>query len=294
MSKAMFVFVCALVLKVTVAMGVEGAVGEPVSSQAVTTDRVFMLAENDADLFVNHASVTDESAEAATASDAVMEAPPSKPISQSAPAVIINNNSGVSEAAAVLNTKAKAAEDKTTNAAIIPMIGGSGYASRWGDHIRNSYTLGLALEFPVSRIFALEAEADYGKYRVSYGNNYQAFAHDFNLYSFGGNGKIYLLRNQIRPYIGAGVLGNYYENMSHGPSYPDRYSQLIGSGQLLVGSEYEMTEELAAGLRFSWISPLFNRAQTVHNGQNAYPYYEEAAAMDTSFYRIMATAKITF
>lgn len=190
---------------------------------------------------------------------------------------------------AVLGTRAHSSSHYQ-KVALIPMIGGSGFNGRWYDHISNSYTFGLALDVPVSETFSCEIEGAYAKYNIAY----SYFAHDFNQYTIAGNGKIYLSRGVLQPYAGLGVAGLYYQNMTRGPSYPVRYNQWVGAGQALVGADVKVSEQLAVGIRGTWVLPLFNRPATIDNGYYAFPYYEEASAMNSTFFRVMGSAKLSF
>ena len=183
-------------------------------------------------------------------------------------------------------------EDRSSNPlAIIPMAGGSGYQGNWNNHIGNAYSLGLALELTVSQVLALEGEVGYGRYNISY----SYFSHDFNQYNYGGNAKFYLTRGLIQPWIGLGVMGVSYQNMSRGPySNQGRYDETIGAGQLLAGADIALGSSVALGLRGAYIVPLFNRPNTFNNGAYAYPYYEEAAAINSAYYKLMASLKIGF
>jgi hypothetical protein len=170
------------------------------------------------------------------------------------------------------------------------MVGGADYFGRWGSHIGNAYVFGLALDVPITSRLSLEVEGSRAEYNITYSN----FIHDFNQSTVGGNAKLYLLRDQlVQPFVGAGIMGVYYENMSHGPAYPySSYNHWLGAGQLLAGADVSLTEDLALGLRTSWIIPMFNRPTTADNGRFSFPYYEEAAAINTSFYRIMGSVKV--
>lgn len=176
---------------------------------------------------------------------------------------------------------------------LIPMVGGSMYATRWNDHIGNSYTFGLAVDVPVSPLVSAEIEGGYARYNISYSYNpAYVYNHDFDQFLLGVNTKIYLIRGVFRPYIGGGLTGVYYDNMTHGPYYPGRYSQWIGMGQLLTGADISLSDDIAIGARGAWLIPMFNRPVTSDNGVYSQPYYEEAGAINTSFYKLMATLKV--
>lgn len=173
--------------------------------------------------------------------------------------------------------------------AIIPMFGASTYSGRWSNHIGNAYTIGIALEVPVSERFSMELEGSRAESNVTY----SSFMHDFNQYTLGGNGKFYLnnSQNSIRPYLGAGILGVYFENMR---SQWMTYHHWLGAGELLAGSDVRITDTLSLGARGAWIVPLFNRPQTLDNGYQSLPPYEENGAINTSFFKLMGTMKVNF
>lgn len=175
--------------------------------------------------------------------------------------------------------------------AITPMVGVSDYYGNWGSHIDNDYTLGLGLEVALNPFLGIEIEGGYGRYNIAY----QSYRHNFNLYQVGGNGKFYFSRSVLQPWIGFGVTGLYYENMSRGPSFPySSYNQWVGAIQPMAGVDVEIVKGLAIGARGAYVIPTFNKPTTYDNGYTAYPYYEESAAMNTSFYKIMADVKLMF
>ncbi len=181
---------------------------------------------------------------------------------------------------------------------ITPMVGATlyhGALSRthsWGDNIRNQYSFGLALEFPLSRYFAIEAEGGYSNHRVAYTPNIgPAVGYAFNQYLLGANGKVYLLDTKLRPFVGAGLTALIFDNMSRADGRGGRvpYNPVMGSANLMAGLEYAVSDSVAIGGRASWLLPVLNRPMTVDNGLTSAPGYEEAAILNTSLYRIMGT-----
>lgn len=179
--------------------------------------------------------------------------------------------------------------DSTSRAALIPMLGGSRFAGRWGDHISNRYNLGLILEIPVVPALAFEVEGGFGRYNIAY----SYYGHDFNQYQLGANIKIYIIRSFIQPYIGGGVAALYFENMTRGPRGLSPYHEWVGNGQLFAGADVNLSERLAIGVRGSWLTPLIHRPITADNGFNSYPYFEEAAAMNTNQFRFMGSLRVS-
>lgn len=179
-----------------------------------------------------------------------------------------------------------------SRASLTPMIGGTGYATRWNEHIGNSYTFGLALDVPLNGYLSAEIEGSYGRFDISY----LSLIHNFNQYTMGGSLKVSPLAHKIfHPYAGAGMLAVDYDNMLgfHDGIYGP-YNQWIGSLQGFLGCDASVTQELALGIRGSYVIPVINRPTTLDNGYSSAPGYEEAAAINTSFYRVMGTVRVSF
>jgi len=177
----------------------------------------------------------------------------------------------------------------TVGLALIPMGGGTLYQGRWNGHIRNNYTLAVALELSIIPLLSLEAEVGQGRNYISYSN----YGHNFTQYTYGGSAKFYLTRGLVQTYLGGGVLGITYQNMTYGIDSMTSYDRTIGAGQAIAGAEIALSPNVALGARGSYIVPLFNRPQVMSNGGYAYPGYEESSAMDTAMYRLMGTLKIS-
>lgn len=181
---------------------------------------------------------------------------------------------------------------------ITPMIGGAWYAADWSNVMHNSYSLGLGIEYPLSGLVSIEGETGYSRYTMDYltPNPFNPrVTHNVNQFNFGGNLKLYLTRSSFRPYFGAGLMGLYYDNMLERHRYFDRYySQMIGAGQLLGGADICIASGVSVGMRGAWVVPLFNRPQTFDNGAASLPPYQEASAINTSFYKLMGTVSVAF
>lgn len=171
---------------------------------------------------------------------------------------------------------------------LIPMVGGSVYSGQWGNHIGNAYTFGLITDVPLTPYLNLEILGSYGQYNISYA----FYGHNFQQYEIGGDLKVYLTRGLFRPYLGGGVSGIHFANMTTGPLTRIPYNQWVGFGQIMGGADIEVSEGIAIGGRAQWYLPMFNRPYTVDNGFLSAPGFEEAAAINTSFYRFMATLKV--
>ncbi len=181
------------------------------------------------------------------------------------------------------------AADPQTRMSLMPMIGVTNWVGRWNNHITNDATFGLVLEAPISRNFSLEAETSYARYGITY----SYFAHNFDLYGIGGNGKFYLTRGTFNPYIGGGIMGLYYSGMSAGPNNPYAvYDHWLGSGQLMAGGDIALSREISIGVRGAYVRPLFNQPATYHNGVVAFPGYEETSAINSAFFRLMGAVRI--
>jgi len=276
------VFLIGLVLRVSVSAGAE-----------LNWDRA--LAELDAPILPSEEKVEttslDKVADSTTTSTPSPQAQVSTVAATPASPPAIQQNFNITPAVAPTTTvseSAAVASQSASGIAIIPMIGGTGYSGRWNDHISNTYSLGLALEVAMSSVVALEAEGSFGKHSISY----SSLRHDFQQYGVGGNIKLYPVKSAlISPYLGLGLMGIYYEDMMR---YPFRYNRWVGAPQALAGVDVNVNEGLALGVRGSYLVPLLNRPATADNGIFSYPGYEEAAAIDSSFVRVMGTAKVSF
>jgi opacity protein-like surface antigen len=191
---------------------------------------------------------------------------------------------------------ARRSEPTATHVALIPMVGGSDYKGAWGDHITHSYSLGLALEVPSSSNLAFEIEGAYNRFNTQYlqlSSFARPYSHDFNQYTIGGNAKLYIVRSQINPYIGAGAAALIYENMDHGNPFT-KYNQTIGAGQLMAGADVNVSEQVAVGLRGTYLVPVLNRPDTASQGRNAMAGFEDASLMNESQYRVLGTVRMCF
>lgn len=177
----------------------------------------------------------------------------------------------------------------TVGISLTPMVGGTVYQGRWNSHIRNNYTLGVAVELSIIPLLSLEAEVGQGRYYISYSN----YGHNFTQYTYGGTAKFYLTRGLVQTYLGGGILGITYQNMTYGVDSMTTYDRTIGAGQAVAGAEIALSSQVALGARGSYIVPLFNRPQVMSSGGIAYQGFEESSAMDTAMLRMMGTLKIS-
>lgn len=204
-----------------------------------------------------------------------------------------NNNNKASASPVTSNSnntsEAKVGSSGAIGISLIPMAGGTMYQGSWNSHIRNNYTFGVALELSIIPALALEVEAAQGRYYISYSN----YGHNFTQYTYGGSAKFYLTKGLVQTYLGAGVLGITYQNMTYGINSLSTYDRSIGAGQALAGAEIALSHQVSIGVRASYIAPLFNRVSVMSNGGYAVPSYEEYSAMDTAMYRLMGAVKIT-
>lgn len=194
------------------------------------------------------------------------------------------------EVSSVLGAKAYS-NDNSQRVSIIPLLGATAFNGNWYDHVKNSYTMGLALDLPATNNFSVEAEGYYAKSSVQYGY----FSHDFNQYSMGLNGKYYLSRSTFQPYLGAGMSAIDYENMSYGPTAPGRsYSRWIGAAQGIAGMDVTLSQQVAVGIRGAYIVPVINRPSVANDGRYALPHYEEASLINNTHMKLMGTARFAF
>lgn len=189
---------------------------------------------------------------------------------------------------------------------ITPMFGGAIFNGAWAANTRNQFGLGLGVEIPVSPYLGFEIEGGYNKYRVAYtvtgtgGPVAGAKVHnEFDLFLLGGNGKIYLSKTKLRPYIGAGLTAMLYDNMygALASGGMGQYSTLIGSANLMFGLDLAVSDSLSFGARASYLVPVINRpfsaiAWDPVAGVTAAPGVEEAALIQQNLWRIMGTMTV--
>lgn len=187
-----------------------------------------------------------------------------------------------------IQTEAKQSTN-TVGISLTPMVGGTIYQGRWNGHIRNNYTLGVAVELSIIPHLSIEAEVGQGRYYISYSN----YGHNFTQYTYGGSAKVYLTKGLVQTYLGGGVLGVTYQNMTYGIDSMTTYDRTVGAGQAIAGAEVALSNQVALGARGSYIVPMFNRPQVLSSGGYASRGYEEPAAMDTAMIRLMGTLKIS-
>jgi hypothetical protein len=186
--------------------------------------------------------------------------------------------------------KANASHTSTTvGLALIPMAGGTSYAGSWNNHIRNSYTVGAALELSIIPLLSIEAEVGQGRYYI----NYSDYGHNFTQYTYGGTAKFYLTRGIVQTYAGAGIVGLTYQNMTHGMYSNSTYDSSLGAGQALIGADIALSNQVSVGVRGSYIKPLFNLPANTNNDSYNTQYSEENSAMNSAMYRLMGAVKIS-
>lgn len=202
---------------------------------------------------------------------------------------VLDNGESGETSVQVVTATASEPSDPDKRFALIPMAGASGWLGNWNRHITNPYSVGLVLEAPITRNFSLEVEGSYARYGISY----SLYAHNFDLYGIGGNGKIYLTRGVFNPYVGGGIMGLYFDGMSRGPSLPyQSYNHWLGSGQLMAGGDIALSRDVSIGMRGAYVRPLFNQPATYHNGFSPNPGYEETAAINSAFFRVMGAVRV--
>jgi outer membrane protein W len=176
-----------------------------------------------------------------------------------------------------------------------PQFGASVFSGPWSTNIKNQYSFGLATEFPLSRLVSLEVEGQYNNYAIAYTSLAGPMVyHKFNQYVLGGNTKFYFSKSIFRPYMGIGMSAVYYQGMGRliRPGMLMPYDHVLGSAQLLVGADVMVSSSVGIGVRGAWLIPVINRPLEADVGNKAAPGFEEAAAMNTSFYRIMGSVSI--
>jgi hypothetical protein len=185
------------------------------------------------------------------------------------------------------------------------MSGGAIYNGPWANNTRNQIGLGVALEFPVSSMLAFELEGGYNDYKVAYkhglpGSPDPEFRHDYKTYLLGGNGKIYLTRTKLRPFVGAGLMAMMYENMYGltATGTPGFFNTVIGVANLNFGLDMAVSDSISFGARASYLIPVINKpfSEPMINAQSggleASYGVEEAALIRENVWRIMGTMTI--
>lgn len=186
---------------------------------------------------------------------------------------------------------------------ITPMAGSGDYIGAWRLNTKNNYSLGLVTEFETSPNIGIEVEGGYSNYSLAYTSlaepalGYMGpmmIAHNFDQFNAGGNAKFYLMRGTFRPYVGGGLQAIYFSGMQQRlPGNAIRvYDYILGAGQMLVGSDLEVSRDVTIGLRGAVLVPLINKPYTQGNGMNSAPGFEENALMTASYYKILGTVSI--
>jgi hypothetical protein len=180
---------------------------------------------------------------------------------------------------------------------LTPMIGWQQYYGSWGQQIYNNYSFGLSLEIPLHPIFSLEVEGSYAQNKINWAGPgpISPFMglHNFNQYSLGLNGKLYIVRSRVfNPYVGAGILASLFDGLWSIRRY-GYYSQATGSGQLMAGVDINLFKNVAIGARGSLVVPVITPF-VPNNGYVAAPGFEDASAISTAYFRAMGTVKVSF
>lgn len=215
--------------------------------------------------------------------------------------VAIAQQPGDDEVASVLGTRAERYDRQNPKRhSLAPSFGKIMYATDWKHHIDNDYSLGLMYEMPLGFFTALEIEGFYAKNQIQYtipsGRRSVLVTHGFDQLAFGPNFKFYFTRHGFRPYAGLGLMALHYGGMQKVSRTTGRvveeYGQWIGSGQAMLGADFEVTSGVAFGARASYMMPLLNRPKTADNGVFATNGFEEAAAINTGFFKFMGNVKV--
>jgi hypothetical protein len=197
----------------------------------------------------------------------------------------------------------KAAKETSHSMRITPMVGSGDYLGQWSLPNKNNYSLGVAVELLNDSPLAIEIEGGYANHSLAYTSlaepsmgfaTARLMAHNFDVFTIGANAKVYIHRGTLRSYIGGGLAGVYYSRMQQRMpgDFVREFDAIVGSGQLLGGAEVALSKEAAVGIRGSWTVPLLNRPVTRDNGMNSAPGFEEAALINTSYYKIMGTVSV--
>jgi outer membrane protein W len=168
---------------------------------------------------------------------------------------------------------------------LTPMAGVSVLQGFLGANVRSQYTFGLALEFPLVHILSFEAEAMHAVYRLSYQSGGQNIAYSFNQFSAGGNLKLYLSSSRIRPYLGGGIAGVYYDQMSQVNDAGARvsFNRVVGAANMMAGLDFALAEALSIGGRVSYWLPTLNKPTL---GQ------EETKVMNSGVFRVVGSVTV--
>jgi hypothetical protein len=189
-------------------------------------------------------------------------------------------------APAVLSTVAGAGNVLSSRpVSITPVAGATAFQGAWYNHISNRGTVGLILDIPIFSILSIEAEAQYGRFNLSYSN----YSHNFSQYTGGANAKVTLGNGLFQPYLGAGMMAVYYQGMANTGYTNNIANQMVGAAQVVAGLDLNILGGVAIGARGELLHPVTNLPQ-VNGGLGS----QDAAAMNSNFYRIMGTVKVSF
>ena len=192
----------------------------------------------------------------------------------------------VAAAPAVLSTVANASDVLSSRPlSITPVAGATAFQGAWYNHISNRGTVGLILDIPIFSIFSIEAEAQYGRFNLSYSN----YSHNFSQYTGGANAKVTLGNGLFQPYLAAGMMAVYYQGMANTGYTNNIANQMVGAGQVVAGLDLNLLGGVAVGARGELLHPMTN-LPPVNGGTGS----QDAAAMNSNFYRILGTVKVSF
>ena len=87
---------------------------------------------------------------------------------------------------------------------------------------------------------------------------------------------------------------HYFSGLTHGASYAHMgtYNDWLMSAQLAAGISVPVTARVRIGARGTYSSPLFHRPYASHTRSGASPYFEDAALLNTGFYRAMGLVSV--
>lgn len=174
---------------------------------------------------------------------------------------------------------------------LAPMVGSLHYEGAWSSHVSSHFATGILLSRPL--VDAARVEMDLGFAR--FGTSYYGIGHTVHQAGGGAHLRLDLIDGAIvTPYIGGGLGMNYFIGLSSGPY--STYNDWLVSGILSLGGDISVTRTVSLGLRGSYYAPAFHRPHTAQIGGNAgntaAPGYEDAAMLNTGFYKFMGLVSI--
>lgn len=174
-----------------------------------------------------------------------------------------------------------------------PTVGTTYYEGAWSDHVTSLYSVGILLSRPFTEMTALEVDFNTSKNYVSY----QGTGHNVNHFGSSAQFRLNLLDTPVvLPYLSAGVGGNFYWGLSHGPmslAPSTGYSDWLFSGIISAGTDIQVSSRIRLGVRGSYQAPLLHKPYTRDQGGLATPGYEDSAMLNTGFYRVMGLVMVS-